>query len=360
MAEKPKIGWALIGYGGMGSWHVDNVRKQIPDIEFLGVYDIKEERQQRAREKGIHAYESREALLSDPRVQLVTIATTNEVHEEIAIDAMRHGKNVISEKPVTLSPESLERMIAVAEETGMLFTVHQNRRWDWDYLCAKKIIDDNTMGHVFQIESRVHGSRGIPGDWRGIKKYGGGMVYDWGVHLFDQMLTLMGDRKLLSVYAQLTHVTVGEVDDGFRAIFKFEDDYSWLVEVLTNNFYSLPRWYLCGMNGSAVIKDWDCRGSITMVEDWENKDALPIQAGAGLTKTMAPRGTDSIKEFPLPSDTKAWNDVVKSWSRFYENVVATIRGEETQIVTWDQQRRLVKLIKAVLDSGESGEVIRFE
>ena len=88
-----------------------------------GIYDIDEKKCELARKNGIKVYSSREELLSDPTIDMVTIATPNDVHEEIAIDALNHGKNVISEKPVTLSMESLERMIAAAKANHKIFSV---------------------------------------------------------------------------------------------------------------------------------------------------------------------------------------------------------------------------------------------
>ncbi|MBQ8016121.1 MAG: Gfo/Idh/MocA family oxidoreductase, partial [Clostridia bacterium] len=168
-----KIGCAVIGYGGMGRWHAKKVKEEMGEYaEVIGVFDINPETKKVADERGVHFFSSREELLSDERIDLVTIATPNDVHKEIAIDAMRHGKNVISEKPVTLCSADLEEMIACAKETGKLFTVHQNRRWDEDYLTMKKLFDENTLGKVFRIESRVQGSRGVPGDWRNQPQHG--------------------------------------------------------------------------------------------------------------------------------------------------------------------------------------------
>ena len=177
----------IVGYGGMGSWH-GNIVKDIDGLTVKGVYDIKPERGEIAKERGFQSYHSLEELLSDEEIDIVLVSTPNDLHKPIAIQAMRAGKNVVSEKPVTLSSADLAEMIRVSEETGVLFTVHQNRRWDEDFLTMKKIYDENLLGGVFRIESRVHGSRGIPGDWRQEKEHGGGMVLDWGVHLLDQIL----------------------------------------------------------------------------------------------------------------------------------------------------------------------------
>ena len=349
-----KIGCAVIGYGGMGSWHARKIKNEMGEYaQLVGIYDINPERRAIAEENGIHAYSSREELLADERIDLITIATPNDVHKEIAIAAMEAGKNVISEKPVAMNSAELEEMIACAERCGKLFTVHQNRRWDQDYLAVKKLMEENTLGKIHRIESRVQGSRGIPGDWRNRPEHGGGMVLDWGIHLLDQALMMTQPRKLVSVYAETTNVTNEACDDGFRTTLIFDDGLSFYVEVTTSNFIELPRWYMLGENGTAVLNNWSCEGKIVMVSDWENKDAVPIVAGAGITKTMAPRTKDSIKEYPLPVQ-KA------NWGEYYKNVFAHLRGEADIIVTHDQQRRLIKLVEAIFASGYSGRVVEFE
>ena len=348
-----KFGFAVIGYGGMGSWHTRKIKNEMGEYaELVGIYDIDPSRNKVAEENGIHAFASREELLADEHIDLVTVATPNDYHKEIVMAALRAGKNVISEKPVTICSADLEEMIACANECGKLFTVHQNRRWDEDYLTMKKLLDDGTLGKVFRIESRVQGSRGIPGDWRNQKQHGGGMVFDWGIHLLDQALMMTLPRKLKTVYAELTNVTNENCDDGFRATLIFDDGLSFYVEVTTSNFISLPLWYMLGENGTSVINDWDCSGKTVMVSDWENRDAVPIVAGAGITKTMAPRTDDTIKEYPL--------DVQKAdWGEYYKNVFAYLRGEEPIIVTHNQQRRLLKLVEAIFESGRENKVVEF-
>lgn len=344
-----KFGVAIIGYGGMGSWHAHQL-KTMDELTLCGVYDILPERNQAAERAGIHAYASREELLNDPAVKLVTVAIPNDLHHDVCIDCMKHGKNVISEKPVCLNHEELQDMIDASKENGVIFTVHQNRRWDEDFLTMKKLYDECTLGRVFNIESRVHGSRGIPGDWRNQKEHGGGMVLDWGVHLLDQIM-MMIKKPLLSVYAQLSNVTNEEVDDGFKAILTFEDDLSVQVEVGTSNFINLPRWYMQGENGTAVLYDWDCSGKIVMVSDWENRDAVPVVTAAGLTKTMAPRTDETIDTFPLP-------EVHSDVRDFYRNLIKACNGEEEQLVRHDEVMRVMKLMEAIFRSAQSGQAVK--
>ena len=343
-----KIRIAIVGYGGMGHHHPKTmVGNDL--VEFVGTYDINPDRLDLARSEGYKAYESLEELLSDPTVDLVTVATPNHVHKEICIQCMRAGKHVVCEKPVALNSAELEEMIAVSKECGVLFTVHQNRRWDEDFNIMKKIFDDNTLGRVFCIESRVHGSRGIPGDWRNQKKCGGGMILDWGIHLFDQMFMMMGNRKIKSIFCKLSYVTNEECDDGFKVIVEFEDDIQFHVEVGTSNFINLPRWYMLGENGSAVMSDWK-NGKIVMVSDWEKRDAVPVQTSAGLTKTMAPRTKETITEYPLPQVDVTLKD-------FYRNVARSIRGEATQLITHEQMLRDMRFMEACFRSAQENRVV---
>lgn len=347
MSER-KTGIAVIGFGGMGSWHCNTI-KRIEDLELRGIYDILEERRLAAEEQGIHAYDSMEELLSDPSIMVVTVAIPNQLHKPVCIRAMEAGKNVVCEKPVALNHEELEEMIAAAKANKVLFTVHQNRRWDEDYLTMKRIYDEGTLGKVFRIESRVHGSRGIPGDWRNQKECGGGMVLDWGVHLLDQIMQMI-DKKVVSIYSELSYVTNENCDDGFTVTLKFEDDLTVVVEVGTSNFINLPRWYMLGENGSAIIHDWNLNGKIVMVSDWEKRDAVPVVTAAGLTKTMAPRTEETIKEYPLPC-------VESDIREFYQNVMSAISGEEEQRIKHHELLRVMKLMEAIFESAEKNVVI---
>ncbi|MDD4474491.1 MAG: Gfo/Idh/MocA family oxidoreductase [Eubacteriales bacterium] len=338
----------VVGYGGMGSWHVDYIKKS-DVVKLLGIYDINPMRTEIARKNGILAYDSLDEALDDARADIILIATPNDVHKEIAVYAMNKGKNVISEKPVTLSSADLSEMIAASEKTGKLFTVHQNRRWDNDYLAVKQIFESGVLGNIFNIESRVHGSRGIPGDWRGKKEFGGGMMLDWGVHIIDQVL-MMVPGKIKQVFARFDHITNYEVDDGFKLELIFENDLRTFFEVGTSNFISLPRWYMQGENGTAMLEDFSCKGKIVCVENWDEKDVIPVKTAAGLTKTMAPRKDDSIVTHEIPQIDADVHD-------FYRNVVKAIDKIEPQLITHSQLMRVMKVMEAAFESDRLSTVL---
>ena len=342
---------AIVGFGGMAGWHYNEIQT-IEGLEIAGIWDIREERRvYAAEEKGLHVYSGLEDLLADSAPDLVLIATPNDVHKPVAIAAMEAGKNVVSEKPVTLCSQDLREMIETSDRTGRFLTVHQNRRWDEDFLTVKKILEEGKLGEVFRVESRVHGSRGIPGDWRQEKEHGGGMILDWGVHLLDQLLQLFSDVPVRSVYGVETHVTNQLVDDGFYAEIAFENGVTALVEVGTSNFVSLPRWYVLGADGTAVVEDWELHGKIVRATGVNEKDVTPVITAAGLTKTMAPRRDDSIFTEELP---KVTSDV----REFYINVMAVLEGREKSRIQLPEVMRVMKLMEAIHQSAETGEIVR--
>lgn len=347
--KKMKV--AVIGYGGMGGWHVDRILKS--DVaELAGIYDIRRERSELAQSRGIRAYTSLRELLQDEEIELVTVAIPNDAHEDVVVKALNAGKNVICEKPVALSLESLDRMIAAAEKNGVRFTTHQNRRWDVDYLAMQQIHDSGELGKVISLESRVFGSRGIPSDWRCEKVHGGGMLYDWGIHLIDQALMIFGFDGIESVYCICDHITNKEVDDGFRLDLNFKSGQRATVEIGTYNFIQMPRFYLRAEKGSALISDWREEAQVVRCTHWHESEVLPVETAAGLTKTMAPRDHITTETYSLPKPASDVHD-------FYRNFIKAIRGEGEQFVTHAQMRTDLKVILAAFESAETGKVVKF-
>ncbi len=343
---------AIIGYGGMGGYHHNMIRERLPEeFTVAGAYDIRPERREFAASQGIHVYETLEELLNDPTIDLVTIATPNNFHKSLSIACMEHGKNVVCEKPVTMNAGELEEILAVSNQTRRLFTVHQNRRWDKDFVIIKKIADDNLLGKPYAIESRVQGSKRSLEGWRGAAINGGGMVYDWGIHLLDQIIWLV-PSPVTQVYAQLFQVFSQEVDDNFKVLLRFENELSALVEISTNCFIPQARWHMCCTDGTAVVEDWACNGRMVKLADdrelgWSDQI---VYTEAGPTRTMAPRPRETTEELPLP-------EVSTDWSNYYRNVLAAMDGKEELIVKPEEALRVMKVVDAIFESQRQGQSI---
>lgn len=342
---------AVVGFGGMGHGHHANFINAKPYMNLSGIYDIDESKTEEAKKLGFHTYSSLDELLNDRSVDLVTVATPNDSHKEICIKAMNAGKNVVCEKPVTLSVKDFDDMTDAAKKNNVIFTVHQNRRWDPDFMMVKDLYHNKDIGNIFNIESRVHGSRGIPGDWRGMKAHGGGMLYDWGVHLIDQALFMTDGLKLSEISCTLTNLTNKEVDDGFFADLIFENGLRYHIELGTYNFISLPRFYVLGEMGSAEIKHWGSDCDVARCKEWHESHITPVAASNGLTKTMAPRNEITTETYTIKSP-----DIL--YDAFYQNVWDAIDGKCGQFIKHEQLRRVLRVIEICFESNEKQQIIK--
>ena len=346
------IKMAIIGMGGMSGWHFSNIKNDIKDIEIVAGYDIsKEVREKRAKEWGIKVYETPEELYTDPEIDLVLIATPNDVHKDYSIKCMEAGKNVVCEKPVTMDVPELEEIIKVRDKTGKFFSIHQNRRWDPDYITVKEILANKMLRNPYTIKSSVHGSHRLYG-WRAFKPNGGGLLLDWGIHLLDQMLDLVHE-PVVSVYGHLHSMENSEVDDAFTVMLRFEGGCTAVVDISTNSYIVEPRWRVSSTDGTAIVEDWEIHGKIVKQADPDEVDwtETVIYTAAGPTRTMLPRPKETTVQLELPKVGD------RSWIDYYRNVVGVLNGKAEQIVTAEQSLRVMKVIEAIFESDRTGKAI---
>jgi predicted dehydrogenase len=161
------------------------------------------------------------ALATHPDVDLVVIASPNETHAPLAEAAMSAGRNVVVDKPFTITVEEARNLGAVAKTHDVLLSVFQNRRWDSDFLTVQDAIRQDLVGRVVLFESRIDRYRPEVRDrWREIPGPGAGLLYDLGPHLIDQALLLFGIPD--SVQTTLAKQRRGsKTDDFFQLVLRY-------------------------------------------------------------------------------------------------------------------------------------------
>lgn len=346
MTSMHKLG--IIGFGGMARFHFDSL-KDYPRLKIKGIYDLDAKACQAGAQRGVYVYSSLDEILGDPELDLILVATTNDAHKSLSIAAMRAGKHVICEKPVTPTHEDLEQIMAVAKETGRVFTIDQNRRTNRDFVVMRRCVEQGLIGTPYVIESRVEGSRGMPSGWRTMKSLGGGMMLDWGVHLIDQLMDMI-DEKVTHVYCKMLSLQYPEVDDNFHLMLTFESGLTAIIEVGTNQYIQHPRWYVMGADGTLQIDSWDCEGKIVRRLDredvWEEEIFYTM---AGPTKTMAPRNSDSTETILLHLP----EDVTDHLSVVYDQFLDAVEGKAELTIKPEQAMRVLKVMEAASRSAES-------
>lgn len=341
----------VLGFGGMGHYHVEHAK--LPGVTFVSACDIEAIQLEDAPSYGLKAYlNDEEAFFADPQINTVLLTIPNHLHKEYAIKAARAGKNIICEKPAALNVAEFDEMVDAARAHGVLFTVHQNRRWDRDFLTAKKIYDEGLIGDIFNIESTLHSPNGRMHNWHTFKQYGGGMVYDWGVHLIDQALQLV-DSKVEVIFADLKSVHNAEVDDYYKIMIKFVNGQTVTLSHSTYCLKPSPRWLICGDKGTVVINTFAADGNLFTTSELLQKLPARIEPNvAGPTRSFVPVPPGMLLTKELPN-------VEGDWLDFYRNYLDVLNGRAEFVITSEEVRRVLAVIAAIFESAQKRRSVRF-
>jgi len=220
MREDPAIRVGLIGFGFVSkTFHVP-LLKATPGYRIAAVSsshpgDVK------VILPDVDVVSDPKALATHPNIDLVVIASPNETHAPLAELAMRAGRNVVVDKPFTITVEQARNLASVANEKKVLLSVFQNRRWDSDFLTIQDAIRRDLLGKIVLFESRIDRYRPDVRDrWREVPGPGAGLLYDLGPHLIDQTLVLFGIPD--SVQATLANQRRGaRTDDFFQLVLRY-------------------------------------------------------------------------------------------------------------------------------------------
>lgn len=353
------INIGIIGHGFMGHEH-ETMLTQLEGYRVIGFADRDPVCLEDVK-PGLKRYESSDALIQDPEVQVVLIAANNNQHHDLVIRAAKAGKDIICEKPVAMSLSQLDEMEAACKEQGVKFTVHHQRRFDPDFRTAKNVYDSGTLGNVYTIKSSLYGFNGNMHDWHVRISEGGGMLYDWGVHLLDQILWMIPGVKLNSVFADIRNVINEEVDDYFKILMRFENGV--MAEVELGTYYLSDKmhdkwferhWFIGGDQGSAYVDGFEPEGKIVRTNGLlRNVSGQRTMTAAGPTRSFGPppEGKIFTEELPIAHTSHA---------DYFENYKRAYAGEEEFLVKIPETRRVLRLMDAVRESGRTGKSIDFE
>ncbi|MDA1191854.1 MAG: Gfo/Idh/MocA family oxidoreductase [Candidatus Poribacteria bacterium] len=339
------INVAVIGYGFAGrSFHSYLVGLD----EGLNLHTISTrnpERQALARKEypNVSVVGDFEEVLSNDAIDLVVLATPHNTHRDLAVQAMNAGKNVVTDKIISMNEQEAIEMAQASEDNGVLFSVFHNRRWDWDYLTMQKVIADGYLGTPYLFESAIM-RYGQPGRWRGVKEESGGILYDWGAHLVDQALQLV-DSRIDHIYCQIQD-NKWDTDIGsyVQLNLNFENGVIYRVEVGNLSMYHRPRFHALGDEGAFVKTGIDPQEPF--MKEGRIDDAVEEEQHHAQIWT----NVGDKKHFSIPS-------VRGSWRGYYRNVAETLVGKAELIVTPAQMVRLMRVYDAAMLSAERGQSI---
>ena len=226
-----QLGLAIAGAGWIADFYFDAYKHITDRFKLVGCCgNPSPEGRRRLAEKckkwETKSYSSYQELLNDPEVDCVGIMSPTDLHFEQAQEALKAGKHILVEKPVSLVPDELRRLRELSKETGRIVFPGHNFAYRPVDRKAKDIIDSGELGSVSYASLRaVHF---IPDEhaagWRRIFSHsGGGAMMDSGTHLVYQLLYLMGDPKWLSCFMTTKHYSSMEGEDTCQISLQYED-----------------------------------------------------------------------------------------------------------------------------------------
>jgi len=352
-----EVKFGIIGFGFMGHIH-EKTLNSLEATKVVAICDIEEGKMVDSITKGVEKTTSVDDLLKIEEINTVIISVNNHIHKEVVIKAAKAGKNIICEKPAAMNVKEFDEMIAEVKNEGVLFTVHQQRRFDEDFRTAKEVYDQKSLGNVYTIQSTLYGLNGNMHDWHIFKKYGGGMLYDWGVHLIDQMLYMV-DSKITTIFADLKNVINEEVDDYFKIWFRFENGITGEIELGTYFLADKPKWFerhwfIGGDAGSMYSDGFEPEGKIARTTRLlKNVAGKTTMTASGPTRSFGPPQEGVLITEELPK-------VNFDHIMFFENYLNTLAGKEELIVKIPEVRRVLAVMEAVRESAATGRSIDFE
>ena len=224
MSNTKKLRVGIIGCGRISVMHFDAAQK-LDMAELVACADIKEDRAIKAAESyGIVAYTDYKEMIEKEKLDAVHLCLPHYLHSEVAIYAMRHGLDVITEKPMDIDVKSAEEAVAVAKETGRKFGVIFQCRYNDASQLVKQALDSGKLGKVLSARSTLTWFRPDDyyedSDWKGTwDKEGGGVVIDQAIHSIDLVRWLI-DSDIESVSCNMANrghssVIVEDSAEGF-------------------------------------------------------------------------------------------------------------------------------------------------
>jgi predicted dehydrogenase len=282
-----KIG--LVGYGFGGRYFHAPLISSARECEFVGVVTTSDQRRTllAAEHPGLRTFDSLEAMAA-AGAEAVSISTPADTHSDLTDEAIALSLSVVCDKPFALDPVAARRSVDLAAAQGVTLSPYQNRRWDSDFLTVRALVDDGTLGEVRRFESRFEGYAPDIGPGRS----GGGTLLDFGAHLVDQALTLLGPADW--VHAESRIRESGLDDDVFVALRHASGAVSHLWGSWSQ-YAPGPRFRVTGSAGSLVVTTRDTQADVLVAgRSPSTSDTWGVEAASDLDRIFTASGSAPV------------------------------------------------------------------
>lgn len=197
---------AIIGCGRIAQQAHFPALTQMENVRIKYACDIILEKAEKMKETYPEVVENviedYKVALADPEVDAVYVLTPNYAHYTVTMDALRAGKHVFCEKPITINYALSKEMAEEAAKQGKLLTIGVCNRYNKSVEMLEQLNREGKFGNIYHVYCSFRRFRSIPGlggAFTTKAQSGGGVLIDWGIHFFDLILYILGDAKLVNL-----------------------------------------------------------------------------------------------------------------------------------------------------------------
>jgi predicted dehydrogenase len=339
------VRFGIIGVGGMGNGHARNMPR-VTEARLTAVCDTSPAALEAATDAyEVPGFDTHVELLDSGLVDAVIVATPHYFHPPIAIDAMRRGVHVISEKPIAVTVSGADAMIEAARETGVVFAVMFQQRAQPIHQAAKRLVDEGRLGPIYRTllvdahfrSQAYYDSASWRATWKG---EGGGVLLNQAPHGMDIFTWLGGAPSRVSAHVSTFQHRI-EVEDEAAALLEYPNGAIGYILETVNEIPTGKRLELCGEKGKLLLDDqglrfWQVDGGVRAFSDstdqmWGRPQAIPV-------------------EIPVESHRTGHADIVR-------NVARAILHGEPLISPGSEALSSLELADAMLLSGHRGKPV---
>jgi len=321
---------ALIGLGRIGwQYHMPEILSH-EGFELTAVVDPLAERLAEAQATcQANGYRDHEAMLAAEKPDLVVVASPTPFHVAQVIAAFQAGADVFCDKPIASCLADAEKIMDCAKRLKRKFMAYQPHRTHTSHVALLDILSQDLIGSVFMIRSSMSRWRRRV-DWQAWKKHGGGMLYNYGAHLVDQLLNLTGSRAKHVSCSTRTVASLGDAEDVVKILIETESGVILDIDINQAAAWPMPRWQVLARRGGAQLDQENDCWQVRYYLDEELPKLEPQQ-------TLAAKGRnykvgDVIpwheKSFPL-SEYERTDFYKKCYEYFAEGAEPFVRPDET-------------------------------
>ena len=218
------IGVGFVGCGEMARIHA-TILSELPNVEIVGAHcSQKAMLNQFVHKFGGNAYPSEKSLINDPRTRAIYILNRSNAHAEPAIEAVKRGKAVFCEKPMTLSLDDARRVVEAVDNNQSLFMVGYNLRYIEPIRKLRRSLEKRACNEKLVMTVSLEYGPFLDG-WIGDPMQGGGLLHAIGSHAFDLIRYVTGN-EIVDIFALTTRIrksTTSVFDDTCGTLLRMDD-----------------------------------------------------------------------------------------------------------------------------------------